>query len=434
MPGRSRQRFLQSVPEFQYQAINASGEAATGSLTAPSRSAAFKSLENQGLTPVRVLEGTGGFKAGKLMRGRLGGASATAAAGSQPLAKLKRTQLILFTEELADLLDAGLPLEQALKVLEERQQSPLIRKVSARIRSEIREGASLSQALHKVAPNSFDELYRSLIAAGEASGSLGTLARRQAANLTVMQELQAKVVQAMIYPSFMIGACIALMVVFMTVLVPQLTDLLGNTGQGLPLATQVLVSVSDMFLASWWAIALVAVMLIIGLRAYVATPKGRLAWHRLQLRIPLAGPVLSTRLYAQLCHGLGNLTANGVPLLNSLKLMGKATSNIYLRRHLDHAAVMVGEGSSLSGSLRKTAAFPDLMTDLIAVGEQTGHLSKSLQKAATRYDKELDGRIKRLTAMITPIIIVFMALIVSVVAYSIVSAIFQSVGGLRNRL
>lgn len=417
------------MPQFQYQAIDAAGQAATGSLSAPSRNAAFRSLESRGLMPVKVFEGDAPKAGGLLGRLKVSEKQAPTA-----MPKLSRSQIILFTEEMADLLDAGLPLEQALKVLEERQQSPAIRKVSSRIRAELREGASLSQAMLKAAPESFDELYRSLIAAGEASGSLGTLARRQAANLTVMQDLQSKVIQAMIYPMFMIGACVALMIVFMTVLVPQLTDLLGNTGQGLPLAAQVLVSISDFFLATWWALLLVLIMAIIGIRAYVATPRGRMEWHRRQLRIPLAGPVLGTRLYAQLCHGLGNLTANGVPLLNGLKLMAKGTSNIYLRRHLEHAAVMVGEGSSLSGSLRKTEAFPPLMTDLIAVGEQTGHLSKSLGKAALRYDKELDTRIKRLTAMITPIIIVFMAIIVSVVAYSIVSAIFQSVGGLRNRL
>jgi len=339
-------------------------------------------------------------------------------------------QLILFTEELADLLDAGLQLQQALSIMVERQQHPAIKKVSGLLRDSLRDGSTLAVALRDASP-SFDELYCNLVAAGEASGSLTKILKRLANSLTILHELQMRVVQAMIYPAFMILACIGLIVVFMVVLVPQLTTLLTSTNQELPKPTQMLIAMSGGFVTHWWRILLGIVGALILFQVIKALPAGRLWWDRLKVKIPLFGPVMACRYFAAFSQGLANLVGNGVPLLSGLKLMVKATSNRFYRMRLQQVVQKVEEGDPFSIALRQVRAFPMLLVDLTAVGEQTGDLGRSFEKAAMRYDKELNTRIARLTAIITPVIIVIMAVVVTIVAYSIVTAIFKSVNGIR---
>lgn len=411
------------MPLFDYSALSANGQTISGHLQAASRSDVFRKLESQSLTPVRVTEQTS--------EKTVAAAAAKAAQSMEPV-KLKRAQLILFTEELADLLDGGLQIEQALRVMQERQEAVAIRRISAILREQLREGSTVAKALKKASP-SFDDLYCNLVAAGEVTGSLSSILRRLAANLTVMAELQSKVTSAMIYPAFLIGACTVLMIVFMTFMVPQITDLLAKSGQKLPAATQALIHVNT-FLGQWWWVIL-TLLVIIGLlfKGYISTPSGLLWWHRAKMKLPLFGPVIATRFYAQFAHSLGNLVNNGVPLLNSIKLVSKISVNVFIQSILHKVTGLVAEGSPLSSSLRKSGEFPMMLVDMIAVGEQTGQLGKSLEKCAIRYDKELDKRIKRMTALISPVILIFMAVVVGVVAYSIVTAIFQSVSGIRGR-
>lgn len=410
------------MPDFTYTAVDAGGKTVAGKVTVPTKREAFEQLERDNLMPVEVR--STGQSENEIRSG-----AQRARAGEKP--RLKQALLIHFTEELADLLDAGLQLQQALTIMHERQDNAQIRAVSGILREELREGARVSAALQDTSP-SFDDLYCNLVAAGEASGSLTQILRRLAENMTILHELRARVIQAMIYPSFMIGACVVLMFVFSLVLMPRLTMLLGKTGQKLPFVTELLVRFSDLIAGYWWVAAVAGILLFIAFRCTVARPAGRVWWDRVKLRIPLVGPVMATRFLASLSQALGNLVTNGVPLLSGLRLMTRATTNMFYRGLLEQVVFEVSGGSSLSGALRKAEHFPTLLSDMIAVGEQTGKLGHALQKAASRYDKELDRRIKRLTSLISPIIIVFMAGIVTVVAYSIVTGIFTSVQGIRN--
>lgn len=414
------------MPSFTYTALSSTGQQVSGKLQVGTRAEAFRRLESQSLTPMKVVEEAGAASTAK------GKAVAQATAISeQP--KLKRAQLITFTEELADLLDGGLQIDQALRVMEERQDAVNVKKISTILRNEIREGSTISKALKKASP-SFDDMYINMTAAGEASGSLPEILRRQAANLSVLHELQSKVTQAMIYPSMLTIACIGMIIVFTTVVVPQITSLLGSTGSKLPLATEILINVSG-FLAHWWLVILaVAVGSFVSFRAYVSTPVGRMWWASAQMKIPLLGPVVATRLYAQFAHSLGNLVVNGVPLLNALKLASKAMTNVFMQGQLTKALALVGEGAALSNALRKVGEFPSLLVDMVAVGEQTGMLGRSLEKTAARYDKELDIKINRLTTFISPAIMVFMAVIVGTVAYSIVTAVFSTSQGIHSHV
>ncbi len=407
------------MPAFTYTALTATGQTVSGSITVGSRAEAFRKIEAQSLTPVKVTQE------------EKAGAVKTAKTADEGPVTMKRAQLILFTEELADLLDGGLQIDQAFRVMQERQESGALRRVAATMRNELREGSSVAKALRKASP-SFDDLYCNLAAAGEVSGSLPSILRRLANNLVVMADLQAKVTQAMIYPAFLIGACVVLMIVFMTFMVPQIMDLMGKNGQKLPAATQLLINFNHFMGEWWWVIGIIITAIVLTFRGYISSPAGRMWWDETKLNLPLFGPIMSMRFYAQFAHSLGNLIMNGVPLLNSIRLVSKISANVFIQSLLAKVTTLVSEGAPLSSTLRKVGSFPLLLADMIAVGEQTGQLGKSMEKCAARYDKELDKRIKRMTSMITPIILVIMAVMVGTVAYSIVAAIAQSVTGIRG--
>ncbi|NNE92429.1 MAG: type II secretion system F family protein [Verrucomicrobiales bacterium] len=412
------------MPAFAYTAIDTSGKKVTGNLAVRNKAEVYRELESKSLVPVLVKESADGKVGGKSK-------SRTEIAAGTPV-KLKRTQLILFTEELADLLDAGLQLEQALRILSDRQQDKSLKVAAATLRDEIREGTKFSQALKKASP-SFDDLYRNLIAAGEASGSLTDILRRLAANLKQLYDLNRRTVTAMIYPAGLVFGCIALLFVFSTVLMPQLTKLMQKTDQDLPLVTEILIKFTDFMGAWWWLLLIIFTMIVILFRAFIASPGGRMWWDSFKMKIPAFGPVVAGRFYAQFCHTMSNLVNNGVPLLNSLRLVTRGTTNVFVKKHLEKAVADVGEGTSLAKTMDQSGTFPPQLVDRIAIGEQTGELGKAFQKAAKKYDEDLDVRISRLTSLVPNIVLVFMAIIVGLVAYSIITTIFGSMAGIRNR-
>jgi type II secretory pathway component PulF len=410
------------MPAFAYTALDAAGKQVTGSLSVSTRAEAYRKLEAQRLVPIKVSEDEVAAKAAAVVK----------AEGEGPPPKLSRAQLILFTEELADLMDGGLQLEQALRVMHERQESPILRKVSGRIREQLREGAMFSKALQHASP-SFDEMYCNLSAAGEVSGSLPQILRRLSAGISQMHELQSRVKSALIYPAFLFGAVVMLLMIFSLFLVPKFSEMLSKSRTAMPFMMGVLVQFNA-FVAKWWWLGLALITTgVILFRGYISRPQGRMWWDRARLKIPVFGSILTARFYAQFASSLGNLINNGIPLLNALRLTAKTTANVYLRGLLDQATVYLGEGASLSGALRKVGHLPVMLIDMIAMGEQTGRLGKAMEKIALRFDKELDKTVKNMMAMLTPTILIFLFVIVGVVAVSIVSAIFGAMAGVRSR-
>ncbi|MCB1229176.1 MAG: type II secretion system F family protein [Verrucomicrobiae bacterium] len=413
------------MPAFAYTAIDGAGKQVSGNLAVRNKAEAYRQLEAKSLIPVQVraVADETDPKGAK--------AKARASAASAGPVPLSRPLVIVFTEELADLLDAGVQLEGALRILHERQTNKSIRAIAGILREEIREGTKFSAALKKASP-SFDDLYRNLVAAGEASGSLSEILRRLAVSQKQLFGLQRRVTSAMVYPSFLLVGCIVLLFVFSTILMPKLTDLISKTGQEFSLLTEMLMKFTDFMGHWWWLIILVVITLILGFRAYIATAGGRLWWDAFKMKLPAFGPVLTGRFYAQFCQTMANLVNNGVPLLNSLRLIARGTTNRYIKGHLETAVADVGEGNSLARSLEKSGAFPAALVDRIAIGEQTGELGKAFTKAANKYDEDLDVRINRLTSLVPMVILVVMAVVVGIVAYSIMTTIFGSMSGFRG--
>ena len=410
------------MAEFAYKATDSTGSPSTGRLTAHSRGEAYRLLRERGLQPVSVSSTDGSDTSKK----------SAAAAANEPLPRLNTTQLLYFTEELAELLEAGLKLEGALKVIEQRQEKSGVQPIASRLRQRVRDGFSFSAALHDCG-RTFDPLYCNLVAAGEASGALPQILKRQCAYLTLIQDLRSRVVSSLLYPAIVFTSAIVLMFVFLTFLVPQLSSLLGKTGQKLPLITQVLISTSQFCGQWWWAIIAFIGLLVLLVRYAVRTPAGRDWWHQTMLSLPVVGPVLQAKFFAEMLQTLSTLVSNGVALLHGIQLMTAATANVYLKTLLVKVAAMVGEGISLASALRRVGFFPPVMMDILAVGEQTGDIAGALERAAKRYDRDLTTRIGHLTTLVQPAIILLVALFVGIVAYSMIAGILTSVSSLKTR-
>jgi type II secretory pathway component PulF len=408
---------------FSYQAVRRDGRRVSGQVEAQSRTEAFRQLDRDSLQPISLEQKEGAET-------RASRTPEVSEALPTRNIRLTGSQIILFTEEMSDLLDAGLQLEPALRLMEERKELSGIKAVASALRQQVREGSSLSNALRLVSP-SFGDLFCNLVTAGELSGSLPQLLRRQATFLVSMDDLRKKVVSALIYPSMIFFLGIGLIFLFMTYLVPQLTSLFQKTGKDLPLLTKILVQTSDFFSHYWWAMIGGFAATVFGFFQLIRTPSGRAWWHTTQLRLPLFGSVLRGRYYAQFSQTMANLIANGIPLLNSLRLMITATGNVHLRSMTEKIVEMVGEGGSLSRALQRVGEFPPLFIDMIAVGEQTGDLAQALERIGRRYDKELNISIQRLTSLIQPVVILVMAAMVGLIAYSIINGIFDAISGLR---
>jgi len=424
---------------FTYKALAKNGAVSNGEITADDRSEALKILSQRGLQPVNLtatstptVKGASKEKPTKPTQ-KQASETKDVPRDANGLLKLKRAEVVLFTEELSEMLGAGLQLEPALKSMENREELGSLKDVSRNVRQYVRDGGSFSGSLRKVS-DSFGPLYCSLAAAGEASGALDTILKRQAHYLKTLQELQSKVTLALIYPAFLVLAGIGVGIIFVTKLIPQLTDLISSTPGGkIPLGAKILIGASNFF-QEWW---LVLLLTIVGsalvFKAWKDAESNKLTWDRLKLKLPLVGKVIESRFYVQFLETLANLVGNGLPLLRSLELSRDATQNLHIRGHMDRVIEMVGDGRSFSRSLLSSGIFPPLLIDMVSVGEKTGKLDKSLRRAAERYDSELNKNLARVMELIMPVVLVVMALLIGTMAYLMITAIFQTIDNLGGR-
>ena len=419
---------------FAYQGTGDRGERRAGELEAPTRSEALRRLAMERVQPLSlVAKADAPVPALKSARGQTappgkGRREASHAAGG---IRLTNAQVILFTDELSDFLHSGLQLEPALQLMENREERSPVKEVATFLREKVRDGTSFSEALKVASPN-FDELYCNLVAAGEVSGAMAPLLRRQAVHLVAMQDLRGRVQLALIYPAVLVLAGIGAMAVFMTVLVPQMTKLFAKTGSTMPLPTYVLIQLSTathrygLFAAAIVAIAVAAFV------TSIRQPAGRRWWDEIKLRAPLIGSLLSASFYAQFCQTMANLLQNGLPLLTALKLMSRATGNVFFHSLLLRITDLVGEGASLTRAMKSVGHFPPNLRDLVKVGEQTGDLGSTLEKVGERYEKIIQLRIDRIMSVVPLIIISALGLMVLLIAWSMLSGIFQAMHGLQN--
>ncbi len=414
------------MPEYSYRARNQQGALVEGVLNCPDRAVAIRQIEQLHYIPIRI-EAVGATP--QVVTGATPAATSTA---TQNL-KIPHTQLLIFTEQLAHLLQAGMTLDEGLNVLEKRLKHPRVQKMTGALHQALIDGRSFSQALRDF-PKIFPAIYVNLIAAGEASGALPQILKRLVEHLMQAKDLRDRVQQALIYPAFLTVAGAALMTVFITYMVPQLTNFMSQNGGTLPLPTRMLISFHHLLTSYWWIALLVVVGVIVGVRAFRRTEEGQVTWDRIRLSIPGYGRIIKGRYYAQFSRTLGTLMENGVPLLKALDLVSEIAGNKYLERKLGDVRRAVIDGAHLSAALAAQNLFPELFTDMMAVGEQTGHFAQTMQTIADVYERELDKTVKITSSLIPPVIIVLIALVVGFVVYSILSAVFEMTSSLQTRV
>ena len=413
------------MPQFAYRARNAQGGLVEGVLNCADRAVAIRQIEQQQCIPIKI-------EAVLTVPEATPKAEQSATALAAQKLKIPHGQLLVFTEQLGHLLKAGMTLDEGLSILKKRLKHPRVQQMTRTLHQALVDGRSFSQALRDF-PRIFPALYVNMIAAGEASGALPEILLRLVKHLMQAKDLRDRVQQALIYPAFLAVAGVALITVFITFMVPQLTGFMSQNGGALPLPTRILLHVHHAITAYWWIGAIVMVGAIVGFRAFVRTDEGRITWDRFRLVIPGYGRIIRHRYYAQFARTLGTLMENGVPLLRALDLVAEIAGNKFLELKLLEVRRAVVDGATLSAALQAQNFFPELFTDMMAVGEQTGHFAETMQTIADVYERELDRTVAIVSQLIPPFIIVLIAIVVGFVVYSILSAVFEMTHSLQFR-
>ncbi len=415
------------MPQFRYAARGADGKLVESILTASDRAAAISQIERDRCFPIRI-EAIAGAAEKVEEKG-----SAASDTGSATVQTLPLAHQFLFTEQLGHLLGAGMTLDEALGILVRRLKQPKLQALSKSLHQSLVDGRSLSQALRDF-PKIFSPLYVNMVSAGEASGALPIILTRLVTYLADVKALRDRVTQALVYPAILVVAGIGLIVIFMTVMVPQLTGFFTQTGQQLPLPTRILLGANQVLMSYWWVAVITGIGGYAAWKAFTRTSDGRRVWDAFRLRIPGYGMIIRYRFYAQFARTLATLTENGVTLLKSLELLEDISGNEHIRRQMAEVRRAVIDGASLSNALRSYKLFPELFLDMMSVGEQTGRFGETMQMIADMYERELDKQVKIISALIPPLIMVVIASVVGLVVFGILSAVFNLTSGLRTRV
>lgn len=393
------------MSQFSYRAVSAAGELLQGQMEAASVEDVVARLQDQGHTPLEAQPadalGGGSGLAGLFKRGPFTG-----------------DQLAQFTHQLATLLGAGQPLDRALGILLDLPESERAKKLVERVRDRVRGGTTLSQALdeeHGV----FPKLYISLVRAGEAGGSLEDTLRRLADYLERAQQLRGSIVNALIYPAFLLVGVLGSLVLLLAYVVPQFVPIFEDMQVPIPWITQAVLALGNALQSWWWLIVLVLVGGVAIWRARLRDPAQRLAWHGKLLTLRVVGPLLLKIETARIARTLGTLLKNGVPLLSALTIARQVTGNRALDEALSQASEQVKGGGGLSAALGQSQRFPRLALQMVQVGEEAGQLDTMLLKVADTFDLEAKRSIDRLLAALVPALTIVMTVLVAIIMAAI---------------
>jgi type II secretory pathway component PulF len=337
--------------------------------------------------------------------------------------KPKLQELATFTQQLANLLRSGMPLTVALNSMTHLATKGISSEVSKQLKQDVQEGKSLSDAMARQ-PVIFSDLYINMVRAGEQSGALVEVLQRLASHFERFAEVQAKFVSALIYPAVVVCVGIGIIAFFMTWMLPKFMSIFEGMKVSLPASTLFLVNTGNFFQAYWWAMGLVLVALVVLVKRFQATTGGRRAIDGWKLRAPIFGNVVRINLYGQFARTLGTLLQNGVPVLTALKITEQVIPNVIMKEAIARTREEVTDGKTIAQPLAKSKVFPQLMIDLLRIGEETGDVPGSLQNLADTYESELTIALRVLTNLIEPAMIIVMAIMVGFLLLSILSAMF----------
>jgi len=421
------------MPQFSYKARKRSGELVEGVLEVPDRSAALMQIQRSGLFPVAVADAKAGAVAGAK---KDKGVNLTAFLPPSLQAQLhkqrrpKLQELATFTTQLANLLNSGMPLTVALNSMTHLETRGIPAEVSKNLKQEVTEGRSMSDAMARQ-PAIFSDLYVNMVKAGEQSGALVPVLRRMATHFQTFADVQAKFKSAMIYPVMVICVGILLVVFFMTVMMPKFIVIFNGFNIELPLPTRFLIGVSNAFTSYWWLMGLIMLACVVLFKRFQSSPGGARKLDEWRMKLPIFGNVVRINLFGQFARTLGTLLQNGVPVLVALKITEQVMPNRLIREAISKTRDAVTDGKTLAQPLAQSKLFPQLMIDLVRIGEDTGDVPGALNNIAETYENELQIALRVMSDMIGPVLIIVMALIVGF--QIVLNSFFLSVLGLRRK-
>ena len=400
------------MPVFTYRATDLNGAVTEGSMEAREEQVVVAKLQADGYIPIRIASGT------------------TTESQSLNLSlpsvftRVSKRDVLALTQELATLLEAGLPLDRSLKLLSELTPSHHLRQVTNQTLLDVQGGTSLGNALAKY-PDTFSRLYVNLVRAGEAGGMMAQVLRRIAEFLERAQDLRDDLSSAMAYPAFLLFFSVGSLIIVFTLVIPQFAGIFEDAAVTLPLLTQWLLTISAVLKGYWWMFAVGIVTGIMLWRLYTLTPTGALLWDHFKLKLPLLGPALQKAEVAGLARTLGTLLHNGVPILQAMEIVRETLENRVFIQAIEETREKLKSGVGIGDALKQIHVFPTLATQMTVVGDETGRLDGMLITVADTYDRQVRVAIKRLTAVVGPILILGLGVLIGGIVISMLLAIIS---------
>lgn len=423
------------MAQFSYKARRRSGEVVEGILDVVDRSAALVQIERLGLFPINV--DAANLTAAATPERRAGAkidlVSLLPPTLRQYLVrqrKPKLQELATFTQQLANLLHSGMPLTIALQSMTHLESKGISAQVSQQLRQEVMEGRSLSDAMSKQSLI-FSDLYINMVRAGESSGALVDVLRRMASHFQQFAEVQGKILSAMIYPVMVCCVGAGLVLFFIYFMLPHFVEMFQGFNVELPLPTRILIRVSYVFTHFWWLVLLVLVAIAIVFKRFQAAEGGQRKLDQLKMNLPVIGKVVRVNLFAQFARTLSTLLQNGVPVLTALKITEQVMPNRLLREAIAKTREAVTDGKTIAQPLAQSKLFPELMVDLVKIGEDTGDVPGALANLAETYEGELQISLRIMMNLIEPVLIIIMALGVGFLLLSVLLPMFKLIASIN---
>ncbi|HSR53659.1 MAG TPA: type II secretion system F family protein [Acidobacteriota bacterium] len=403
------------MPTFSFKGRNyENGEVITGERFAPNPQALAAALRSERVMPIQIGEKKEAGQGVKL---------------SLPTKNVGSKDMALFARQFSVMLDAGLPLVQCLSILADQQEKKVFRDTLRQVRSDVEAGATLADAMRKH-PRTFDDLFVSMIQAGEAGGILDIILERLSVFLEKIVKLRRGVISASVYPAIVISVAVIIVFVIMIFVIPVFATLFEGMGTSLPLPTRIVMKISSLLSQFIIPLLILGAIGAFGFRQYYQTTNGRKAIDRVKLGIPIIGTVIRKLSIARFSRTLSTLLSSGIPILEGLQITADTAGNVIVKDALLNARREVEEGKTLAEPMKKVKVFPSMVTQIIAVGEQTGELDQMLTKLADYYEDEADAAVANMLTMIEPVMIVFLGVVIGGIVVSMYLPIFTLIGNM----
>ena len=397
---------------FRWQGVSPRGEVLAGEMEAPTRDAVLVRLRSQRIQPIPA-------KIREKGRGLDRDISIPGFGES-----IKQRDVVIFTRQLATMIDAGLPIVQCLEVLATQSPNKKLRGVIRQLKEEVEAGSTFTDALRKH-PKLFDDLFVNMVAAGEVGGILDTILHRLSGYMEKAMKLKSKIKGAMIYPATIITVAVGVTAILLIFVIPVFAELFGSFGQALPAPTQFVINLSNFTISYFHYMAGVFIAVGIASRQFYRTEAGRMTFDQMFLQLPVFGDLIRKAAVARFTRTLSTLVSSGVPILDALAITARTAGNKVVERAVLATRISISEGRTIAEPLAQSKVFPPMVCQMISVGETTGALDAMLQKIAEFYEEEVDNAVANLTALMEPLVVLFLGVVIGGVVISMYLPIFK---------